>query len=200
MISLENLISSPDHYKNLLSLKNFQLDVNLVNNLGLDRKKFITESDSLKHRRNYVSKLIGDQKRKPTKEEISEMRLIGDKIKNIDKSINSLEVSITNYLLTIPNIPDEDVPEGLDESKNIEVKRFGELTLKKSKSADFKFDGGILEFVQFLDKDRENLKNHTFSQILHCTNMLNNRVHVWCEMEHIFCLIFERYYSLFCFE
>ena len=133
MISLENLISSPDHYKNLLSLKNFQLDVNLVNNLGLDRKKFITESDSLKHRRNYVSKLIGDQKRKPTKEEISEMRLIGDKIKNIDKSINSLEVSITNYLLTIPNIPDEDVPEGLDESKNIEVKRFGELTLKKSK-------------------------------------------------------------------
>ena len=133
MISLENLISSPDHYKNLLSLKNFQLDVNLVNTLGLDRKKFITESDSLKHRRNYVSKLIGDQKRKPTKEEISEMRLIGDKIKNIDKSINSLEVSITNYLLTIPNIPDEDVPDGLDESKNIEVKRFGELTLKKSK-------------------------------------------------------------------
>ena len=70
MISLENLISSPDHYKNLLSLKNFQLDVNLVNTLGLDRKKFITESDSLKHRRNYVSKLIGDQNRKPTKKKI----------------------------------------------------------------------------------------------------------------------------------
>ncbi len=32
-------------------------------------------------------------------------------------------------------------------------------SLKKVKSIDFKFDGGILEFVEFLDKDRENLKN-----------------------------------------
>jgi len=34
-----------------------------------------------------------------------------------------------------------------------------DLTLKKTKSVDFKFDGGILEFVEFLDKDRENIKN-----------------------------------------
>ena len=34
-----------------------------------------------------------------------------------------------------------------------------DLTLKKMKSVDFKFDGGILEFVEFLDKDRENIKN-----------------------------------------
>ncbi|SVE35605.1 uncharacterized protein METZ01_LOCUS488459, partial [marine metagenome] len=34
-----------------------------------------------------------------------------------------------------------------------------DLTLKKIKSVDFKFDGGILEFVEFLDKDRENIKN-----------------------------------------
>ncbi len=32
-------------------------------------------------------------------------------------------------------------------------------SLKKPKSTEFKFDGGILEFVEFLDKDRENLKN-----------------------------------------
>ena len=34
-----------------------------------------------------------------------------------------------------------------------------DLSLKKTKSVDFKFDGGILEFVEFLDKDREKLKN-----------------------------------------
>ena len=34
-----------------------------------------------------------------------------------------------------------------------------DLTLKKMKSVDFKFDGGILEFVEFLDKDRQNIKN-----------------------------------------
>ncbi len=34
-----------------------------------------------------------------------------------------------------------------------------DLTTKKAKNVDFKFDGGILEFVEFLDKDREKLKN-----------------------------------------
>ena len=34
-----------------------------------------------------------------------------------------------------------------------------DLTLKKTKKVEFKFDGGILEFVEFLDKDREKLKN-----------------------------------------
>ena len=34
-----------------------------------------------------------------------------------------------------------------------------DLTTKKTKNVDFKFDGGILEFVEFLDKDREKLKN-----------------------------------------
>ena len=34
-----------------------------------------------------------------------------------------------------------------------------DLTTKKEKKVDFKFEGGILEFVDFLDKDREKLKN-----------------------------------------
>ena len=34
-----------------------------------------------------------------------------------------------------------------------------DLTLKKTKNVEFKFDGGILEFVDFLDRDREKLKN-----------------------------------------
>lgn len=34
-----------------------------------------------------------------------------------------------------------------------------DLTLKKTKNVEFKFDGGILEFIDYLDKDREKLKN-----------------------------------------
>ena len=43
-------------------------------------------------------------------------------------------------------------------NKGIKIS-INDLTLKKTKKADFKFDGGILEFVEFLDKDREKLKN-----------------------------------------
>jgi len=43
-------------------------------------------------------------------------------------------------------------------NKGIKIS-INDLTLKKTKKVDFKFDGGILEFVEFLDKDREKLKN-----------------------------------------
>ncbi len=43
-------------------------------------------------------------------------------------------------------------------NKGIKIS-INDLTTKKEKKVDFKFDGGILEFVDFLDKDREKLKN-----------------------------------------
>ena len=43
-------------------------------------------------------------------------------------------------------------------NKGIKIS-INDLTLKKTKNVEFKFDGGILEFVEFLDKDREKLKN-----------------------------------------
>ncbi len=43
-------------------------------------------------------------------------------------------------------------------NKGIKIS-INDLTLKKAKNVDFKYDGGILEFVEFLDKDRQKLKN-----------------------------------------
>ena len=43
-------------------------------------------------------------------------------------------------------------------NKGIKIS-INDLSLKKTKSIEFKFDGGILEFIEFLDKDREKLKN-----------------------------------------
>jgi len=43
-------------------------------------------------------------------------------------------------------------------NKGIKIS-LNDLTQKKTKSVDFKFDGGIIEFVEFLDKEREKLKN-----------------------------------------
>ena len=43
-------------------------------------------------------------------------------------------------------------------NKGIKIS-INDLTLKKIKNVDFKFEGGILEFVEFLDKDRTKLKN-----------------------------------------
>tara|TARA_Y100001936_G_scaffold231014_1_gene254611 strand:- start:1711 stop:3768 length:2058 start_codon:yes stop_codon:yes gene_type:complete len=49
-------------------------------------------------------------------------------------------------------------------NKGIKIS-INDLTLKKTKKIDFKFDGGILEFVEFLDKDRQKLKNKNENEL-----------------------------------
>ena len=147
MISLEQLNSYPDRYKKLLLRKNFSLDLNLISSFSKDRKELITKSDNYKQRRNYVSKKIGDEKRKPLQEEIIEMRNIGEKIKISDNSLNQIQEKINDYLLTIPNIPSDDVPYGNDDSQNIEVKRFGEAKINKHSKPHWEIgsDLGIID-------------------------------------------------------
>ena len=147
MISLEQLNSYSDRYKKLLLRKNFSLDLNLISSFSRDRKELITKSDNYKQRRNYVSKKIGDEKRKPLQEEITEMRNIGEKIKILDNSLNDIQEKINDYLLTIPNIPSEDVPFGNDDSQNIEVKKFGEAKINKHSKPHWEIgsDLGIID-------------------------------------------------------
>lgn len=98
--------------------------------LSLDetRRQKLVETEGLKNRRNVVSKKVG--RRKAQKEDASdlirEMQEVGERIKNIDDEIRTIEARLEDILLTVPNLPDASVPEGPDETHNQEVRRWGE--------------------------------------------------------------------------
>lgn len=98
--------------------------------LSLDetRRQKLVETEGLKNRRNVVSKEVG--RRKAQKEDASdlirEMQEVGERIKNIDDEIRTIEARLEDIVLTIPNLPDASVPEGPDETHNQEVRRWGE--------------------------------------------------------------------------
>ncbi len=104
--------------------------VSIDNFIELDnkRRKMVTEVDRLKHRRNLVSEEIGKmmKEKKEAKSLIKEMKKVSEEIKTNDSEIQSIEKEIYNISINIPNIPHPSVPEG-DESKNIEIKRWGKL-------------------------------------------------------------------------
>lgn len=104
--------------------------VSIDNFIELDnkRRKMVTEVDRLKHRRNLVSEEIGKmmKEKKEAKSLIKEMKKVSEEIKTYDSEIQSIEKEIYNISINIPNIPHPSVPEG-DESKNIEIKRWGKL-------------------------------------------------------------------------
>src|SRR5699024_7749573 len=81
------------------------------------RRKLITETETLKARRNEVSKQISALKKEKKDAEavIQEMRTVGDKISELDTELKDIQEHLEHIMLSIPNIPHESVPVGEDE-------------------------------------------------------------------------------------
>ena len=82
------------------------------------RRSLIQQTDSARHFRNEVSRTIGAEKRRPTEDEIQQMRSTGDRISALEEEARSVASELRTLMLGLPNLPLEDVPEGLDESFN----------------------------------------------------------------------------------
>lgn len=86
------------------------------------------EGDSLKHKRNVVTREIAQLKKenKETESKINEMQGINDRIKEIDDKIRDYKLKINEIMLSIPNIPSEMTPIGKDENDNPVLRVVGE--------------------------------------------------------------------------
>ena len=112
-----------------LLVKKFELDVARMENLDQQRKTLQLETESLQNERNLRSKMIG--KAKAAGEDISEILQSVDSMKaeleTKKEQLHLVQEEITSYLMGVPNVPDDDVPEGNDEASNKEVLRWGEV-------------------------------------------------------------------------
>ena len=96
--------------------------------LDAKRRELISETETLKAKRNAASKDIGRIAKEggdiaAAKEE---MRKVGDRIAEIDRELSVVEKDLRETLLMVPNIPAAEIPTGMDSSANIEVRKVGE--------------------------------------------------------------------------
>ena len=84
------------------------------------RKVLLLEIESLRHKRNVVSDDIAAIKKagKDAKTLIDEMRLVSETIKKLDKELLIVEKDIHDFLVSLPNLPHDDVPMGKDDTEN----------------------------------------------------------------------------------
>ncbi|MBL4582106.1 MAG: serine--tRNA ligase [Gammaproteobacteria bacterium] len=110
-----------------LKKKKFELDVDRLAKLDGRRKILQTATEGLQNERNLRSKSIG--KAKAAGEDISEILQSMDSIKTDleekKNQLNLLQKELNDYLLTVPNVPSDSVPEGVNESDNKEVSQWG---------------------------------------------------------------------------
>ncbi len=119
MLDLRKIVTETDAVRAGLS-KRGEVDPPIDEILALDvrRRELIQETDAARQRRNSVSRAIGEEKRKPEPDEIAEMRDLGDRISELEAEARNVATCLRNNMLAIPNIPLDDVPQGLDESAN----------------------------------------------------------------------------------
>ena len=105
-------------------------DVSGLLKLDERRRKIMQLADALKARKNEVSALIPRMKKngEDTSALMAEMKESSAKIKEYDDELTQIDEELGEALLSIPNIPHESVPEGSDDTENVEVRRFSEPT------------------------------------------------------------------------
>jgi len=119
--------TEPDAIAAKLKTKKFNLDTALLAKLDAQRKALQQETEMLQNERNQRSKAIG--KAKAAGEDIGEIISSMDSIKgdleNKKEALGKLQDEFNDYLMGVPNVPDDSVPEGLDESANEEILKWG---------------------------------------------------------------------------
>jgi seryl-tRNA synthetase len=101
--------------------------IDRVVGLDTERRALIAEGDELKARRNAVSLEVGERKRRKESADdlIAEMRVVGDRIREIDGRLREVEEEVEQILLRVPNLPDPSLPDGGEEA-NAVVRTWGE--------------------------------------------------------------------------
>lgn len=126
---------------------------NLDEVISLDEKKrnIISEVEKKKNRQNEVSKTVPKLKKegKDVSELFKEMKKLSDEIKESDILVKNLDEKIKLALLSIPNVPNKEIPVGKDDTANVEIRRFLEPTkfdFDIKAHWDLGVDLGILDF------------------------------------------------------
>ena len=157
MIDIKLIRTNPELVKENIRKKFQDEKLELVDKVvALDEeyRKTKTECDSLRNVRKVRSKEIGGFMAKGMKDEAekakAEVTQLGDKLTEMEALETKLESEIKEIMMVIPNIIDDSVPIGKDDSENVEVERFGEPAVP-----DFEvpYHVDIMEKVNGIDID-----------------------------------------------
>ncbi len=129
MLDIKLIRENPDRVNKLLKRRNGELSVDEVIELDSNRRKIQTTIDELRNKRKNDSQKIGLMKKngEDTTSLQEAVKNLGEEIKELEEEEIVLNDRITSLLLTTPNLPQEGVPIGEDDTKNVVIGSWGEI-------------------------------------------------------------------------
>ena len=157
MLDIRFVRENPDIVKENIKKKFQDEKLPLVDEaikLDEDRRAYQQEADDLKAERNKISKQIGALMSQGKKEEAEEVKKQvkdhGDKIAELDKKQNEAAERLQEIMYVIPQIIDESVPIGKDDSENVEIQKYGDPVVP---DYEIPYHTDIMESFKGIDLD-----------------------------------------------
>jgi seryl-tRNA synthetase len=121
MLSRDLLREHPDQVKDRLTDRGVDLElIDRWTGLDAERRSLLVEAEALKQQRNEASKRIGEKKRTggDAAQEIAAVGALKERIERLDARLAEIDAALYELEIKLPNLPDDDVPRGADESAN----------------------------------------------------------------------------------
>ncbi len=125
MIDLQDLRSRPEIYQEAAKNKAVKVDVLAFLKLDEERRELQQHVDAMRGEKNGVSKAVPQMKGPEKERAISDMKELGEKLKEAEGKYAAMEEEWKRMYLMVPNLPLPEVPVGHSEEENVVVREVG---------------------------------------------------------------------------
>jgi len=129
MLDVKTLKKEPKKVAENLLKRGFKLDINAWSKLEESRKLLQSDTEKMQAELNQVSKQIGTIKSegKDSPDLQKQATKLTSDIKEKSKELDTLLNKINQFIISLPNLVDDDIPEGNCEEDNLEIRKWGEV-------------------------------------------------------------------------
>ena len=128
MLDIKFIRENPEKVKKAMRDRQKNMDdvIDEILRLDEERRTLISETEEMKSEQNKMNKKIPAMKKagEDTAEILEKMKKISDKISKGNLRLNEVELRWKELLLSVPNVPNDCVPYGKDDSENPEIRRW----------------------------------------------------------------------------
>ena len=128
MFDVKWIRDNPDSFDSGLARRGIAPKAATLVDLDQRRRTLIASTQELREQRNQVSKQVGASKKLGESVEtlVGQVVALKTRLQDSERELRKIESDIESFLLQLPNLPDGQVPDGVDETSNLEVRRVGE--------------------------------------------------------------------------
>jgi seryl-tRNA synthetase len=153
VLDIRLIRDDPDGVAQKLARRGTPVDLGAVLAADAERRRLIQEAEQLRERQNQASAEIATLKKQggDAAALLAEMKRIAERQKSAAEAARAADEALTGLLLTIPNVPAPEVPDGRDETQNVELRRVGEppdFAFTPRDHADLGEALGLLDFAR----------------------------------------------------